>query len=159
MGRIIDLPSILIEHAAPNVDLVDGEGKTALMLAIIEQDKEMVEYLLHIGVNVFIQDSDGSTVLHYAALFGDAEIIQLLLANHVDPTLVNSLGYTALDVAEENENFNAVEILNGVVRDARPKKAKKRRVETGKVEDELKRSDWDDEDGEPARAGATHILR
>lgn len=64
--------------AGANLDLVELTGKTALILAVIEEESEKVELLLNAGADVRLLDDEGKSALDYAIQSGNEEIIQML---------------------------------------------------------------------------------
>jgi len=71
------IAKLLVDHGA-NIDAVNAEGKTALMLAVKAGHVRMVEYLLSVGANIEITDANGLTALRMAKANYAENIINLL---------------------------------------------------------------------------------
>ena len=79
-----DLENFLDEliQGGADLDLVDDEGKTALMVAIIMDKTTLAENLMNAGADLHIKDKEGSTALIHAARHHiyTSETTMLLLA-------------------------------------------------------------------------------
>lgn len=83
-----------------NVNLEDGGGNTALMLAVEAAWPEGVALLLQLRANVNAANRGGETPLMRAVQRRDAEMVRTLLAAKADPDQVDRLaGMTARDYA------------------------------------------------------------
>ena len=96
---------LLLKHSA-DVDAVDGNGSTTLMLASEKGQYATVKTLLESGANPNIQDNDLQSVLHRTIGSNTEEqvsndIIQLLIAFGADCNLLNYRGSTPLHMASE----------------------------------------------------------
>jgi ankyrin repeat protein len=72
---LIDL--CLMERVNPNGR--DGQGRTPLLIATLQQDWKTAHRLLDAGATVDLADKNGFTPLMAAAMHGDLEMFQLLL--------------------------------------------------------------------------------
>lgn len=92
---------ILIRNSA-NVNVAEPDGRTAIFIAVIEQDFEAVQSLVAAGadLNRFYDDfddmNDKKTVLMFACQVGVIEIIGFLLKGGADPNQKSTKGNTAL---------------------------------------------------------------
>ncbi|MFN3316869.1 MAG: ankyrin repeat domain-containing protein, partial [Raineya sp.] len=70
---------------------INDLGQTALMLATINQQKEVVDYLVMQGTDVNIKDDSGKTALHYALQYFDTDvseaITETIFAKNPDPNI------------------------------------------------------------------------
>ncbi|WP_215610259.1 ankyrin repeat domain-containing protein [Leptothoe spongobia] len=74
----IEIAHLLIEHGA-DVNWVDGEGVTPLILAAFKDHIELVQLLLQQGADTTVRDQWDRTALDYALRRGEADpIVQLL---------------------------------------------------------------------------------
>ncbi|MDA0866449.1 MAG: ankyrin repeat domain-containing protein [Cyanobacteria bacterium] len=75
-----DIAQLLIDHGA-EVNWVDGEGVTPLILASLKGHTALAELLLHHGADITVIDQWHRTALDYALRRGEADaIVQMLEA-------------------------------------------------------------------------------
>lgn len=105
-------------------------GKTALHLAALLPDSQIIEFLLYAGADPGIQDTLGRTILHILAEIGTAEIVAAetltnlseiseLKDSYVEYSggsyrltdIPNNGGFTALHIATLNNDTSMVEFL------------------------------------------------
>jgi len=105
---IIDRVNLLLQHGA-DIDAIDEEGRTPLLLAVAERHAEVVSLLLQQGAILTLSDEDKNSPLHIAAHSGNRKIVLLLLAkgarvNSLDDEgatpLHNAASQGALDIAK-----------------------------------------------------------
>ena len=96
---------------SPNVNETDTRWRTALDLAIYEEEEEIVDILLHHGFDVNVEDEDGDTPLHKASDHGSETIVQLLLKHGAKVSAIGFCVQTALHKAVYKENANIVRLL------------------------------------------------
>ena len=113
-----------------NINDVDSNGRTALMLASKAGHEEIVETLLSAGANGSqdshskasqvllkrgadpnIRKKDGATTLMYASQNGHSEVVQILLKGDADPNIRKKGEATALMYASQNNHSEVVQIL------------------------------------------------
>ncbi|XP_066483559.1 protein phosphatase 1 regulatory subunit 12C isoform X2 [Tiliqua scincoides] len=82
------------------VNGTNADGISALHQACIDENMEVVEFLVANGANVNQADNEGWTPLHVAASCGYIEIAQYLLDHGANIAAVNSDGDVPLDIAE-----------------------------------------------------------
>ena len=140
----------LINAPTINLNLLNPQGESPLMLASLKGQLELAEKMVEKGADV---NKTGWTPLHYAASTGQVKIIALLLENHAyidaespngstplmmasmygspesvkllidegaDPLLKNQQGLTALQFARNANRVDAVELMTEAVRRQRP---------------------------------------
>ncbi len=98
-------------HATPPDTVVNGGGRSLLMVAIEETNLPAVELLLARGADRNHRDDRGLTALALAAEMGFSEAIDVLLAAGADPNVRDAAGLTALDLAEEHGSHDIVAAL------------------------------------------------
>jgi ankyrin repeat protein/outer membrane protein assembly factor BamB len=109
VGRLRDMaaPVDLLVGEGVDVDSRDGEGRTALMNAVLSGRGEIVVRLLHHGADVDLRDSGGRTALvHAASREGGrrgVDIVRLLLDTGADTGIPDVGGKKAIDLAENHE--------------------------------------------------------
>ncbi|XP_070622919.1 protein phosphatase 1 regulatory subunit 12C [Erythrolamprus reginae] len=82
------------------VNGTNADGISALHQACIDENMEVVEFLVENGADVNQADNEGWTPLHVAASCGYNEIAQYLLDHGANIAAVNSDGDVPLDIAE-----------------------------------------------------------
>jgi ankyrin repeat protein len=81
-------------------------GATLLHMAINQQARHSVEWLLAEGADIEAEDSEGLRPLHEAVLAGAPELVELLLGRGADPNARASFGRQPLDLLGYNHgNF------------------------------------------------------
>jgi ankyrin repeat protein len=98
---------LLGKGADPN--LRDGEGNTALLLAVTGNFQAGVDLLLRIRANVNLGNSRGETPLMRAVQLRNLELVRLLLANGADPDQTDNVaGMSARDYAKADTRSPAI---------------------------------------------------
>ena len=91
-----------------------ARGWTALMVATVEGQMEVVRVLLGHGARVNAANMSGWTALRFAVSMGETEILRLLLEAGADANLADSGGQTALmQAAAENITDSLKVLLEG----------------------------------------------
>jgi ankyrin repeat protein len=85
-----------IDQYKPFIDLRDGSGHTALIWAIINRQKEMVELLLDRGASIQAADSAGWLPLTHAAYRGQEEMVDFLIEKGAAVDAKDNHGLTPL---------------------------------------------------------------
>jgi ankyrin repeat protein len=93
-----------------NVNCLNDDGTTPIMVALKYGQLHIVKYLFDRGADPSIVDGDASNVLHYAA--GTSESIEWVLANStIDINSTNASNATPLRWALGNSNLPAAILL------------------------------------------------
>lgn len=82
-----------------DINEVDGEGLTSLMVATIANDSVMVETLLNAGADPNAATLQGVSVLHFAAYHNRDRFSSLIIAAGAKPNVLDYRGQTPLHVA------------------------------------------------------------
>ena len=93
----VAVATFLVKQKA-NVNFNSSNG-TALMAAIVKNDKTLTVLLLEAKANIDLQDRNGFTALHYAIQFRNYEMIALLLQFQTNPNIKDNSGMSATDYA------------------------------------------------------------
>ncbi|KAL4227063.1 Ankyrin repeat [Mactra antiquata] len=95
----------------------DRYHTSPLMYAAREGHSEVLEMLVEAGANVNKQDNRGFTALTWAVSKKRKECVRRLIKLKANPRLKHSNGRTVIDMAETDNNFELLEILEGKKRD------------------------------------------
>ncbi len=102
-------------HIPKIVNIQNENGWTALIIAIYNNQKEIVKTLLMNGADLNICNFKGTTPLMYAksafVKHNDPEILQLLLSFDVDIYQKDYLEKNVLDYCLENNEIKALNII------------------------------------------------
>ena len=104
-----ELVSLLLEHGA-DINMTDGQGWSALHLAVIRGHSDCVVSILHLATRVDLM-TRGWTSLHLAALTDRVDIVSLLINAGADTSLRNAQGKTPLDIARDGDNAKTAAII------------------------------------------------
>lgn len=99
---------VLLDWPKTNVNALNANGESPLMLAAIQGQTEMVASLIKKGADV---NKTGWTPLHYAASKGHLAIMDLLLENHAYIDAESPNGTTPLMMAAQYGTTPAVKLL------------------------------------------------
>ncbi|KAM4016280.1 protein phosphatase 1 regulatory subunit 12C isoform 6-T6 [Anomaloglossus baeobatrachus] len=102
-GDLLEAEDMLRGQAGEEIiDSTNTDGISALHQACIDENLEVVEFLVNHGANVNQADNEGWTPLHVAASCGYMEIAEYLLKHSANIAAVNSDGDVPLDIAEDD---------------------------------------------------------
>jgi ankyrin repeat protein/signal recognition particle receptor subunit beta len=101
---------ILVDNKAA-LNAMDGDGKTALMIAAEKVDVPSLQLLLHAGADITLRDKTDRTVLHYAAELGLHDAAMLLLEKQADADVADKEGNTPLHIAAMKNSSAVVDVL------------------------------------------------
>lgn len=113
------VPAMLEKGA--DINLMDKDGETALVRAVINNRTEIAKDLLAMGANPNVQNRLGATPLNFASALGNTDLVRALLDKGANPTLKDEKGRTAQSIAAERKYTEIVSIL----REAEVKKKEK----------------------------------
>lgn len=94
-----------------NINYQDAEGKTALMVAAVTGDNELLKQLLRSDCQVDLTNHRGGTALMYAAARNQLPSTQSLINHHANINLRAENGWTALTLAAAKGNHEIVHYL------------------------------------------------
>ncbi|XP_041425433.1 protein phosphatase 1 regulatory subunit 12C isoform X4 [Xenopus laevis] len=117
-GDLLEAEEMLTGDSGKEViDSTNTDGISALHQACIDENLEVVEFLVNHRANVNQADNEGWTPLHVAASCGYMEIAEYLLKHSANIAAVNSDGDVPLDIAEDDcmETLLRAEIAKGGV--------------------------------------------
>lgn len=93
------------------IDMVDENGRTPLMYAVIANKGKSTRYLLKHGANVNIQDDSGNSALLWASCRGGFDAIKILLAHGADISQTDNEGRTVLHWATKLNSSECLRYL------------------------------------------------
>jgi ankyrin repeat protein len=94
-----------------NPDAYDGQRRTALQLAALSGDAEMVALLMKYRATARYKDPVGNTAMIYAANGGHTDAVAALIEGGANPNTANRRGLTALMIAARQGNLAMVQLL------------------------------------------------
>ena len=112
----------LITEENANLEAVDNNRRTPLILAAIFNKTEIMKLLLQHNANIEARDDDQSTALIYAACWNNTELLKILLQHNANIMAQNNRGCHAAYFAANNGHLEALKILvekDGAVIDLR----------------------------------------
>ena len=109
---------VLVRHNA-DVQAIDDDGSTALMLAAENGNVSCIEALLGRNADVQAASNDGRTALMFAARNGHVSCIETLVGHNADVQVADGGGCTALMLAARNGHVSCIEALAGLSKDVR----------------------------------------
>ncbi|TPX32287.1 hypothetical protein SmJEL517_g04574 [Synchytrium microbalum] len=99
------------KYYGADLDDVDADGCTPLLLAVTKKAIQTVETLLELGANVNLADNSGNTPLHEAAKENAANMVTVLVKGGADKSKVNKSGMTPLQIAQKAGYNNLLPVL------------------------------------------------
>ena len=108
-GDTDEVRAHLIRGESPHE--VGNDGRSALIIAVIAENRPMIEALLEHSASVFQTDRVGNTALHYAAEGGSDRIVALLIAGNAPIDETNGQGLTPLMMAARANRPGAAQAL------------------------------------------------
>lgn len=113
--RSIDYVSInVLLSDGVNIDTVDQEGNTPLMVAAQIGNPRIVDIILSHKADVNKQNNMGETALMIAAKTGQLEIVEKLVSHNANILTRNINGNTAVTLASKFGHNKIVSFLKGV---------------------------------------------
>ena len=94
-----------------NINAVDNNGRTPLMIAVFRDQGAIVKILLENGAQVNFQDNKGETALMYSVLINNEDIARLLIKKGANVHLYSRLGSTALTLAAYYNRLGMIKLL------------------------------------------------
>merc|ERR1719478_623918 len=94
-----------------DVNAKDFKGVTPLGYAVGHDQLSVVKVLIDAKANVNDVDSAGNSAVHFAAGYGRVKVLEHLLARGGNVSKVNQMGLTPLGAAQQNNQQQAVAIL------------------------------------------------
>jgi len=86
--------------AGVNVEQTNRTGLSAILVATMGGQKNVLHALLAAGANINVVGDEGQTCVHIAAIKNDTELMQILIEGSADLNRVNQDNQTPLDIAQ-----------------------------------------------------------
>ncbi|KAF9226585.1 ankyrin [Gyrodon lividus] len=99
MGAALRMARLYYDRYPWILDWSNSQGKTALHMAALKGNEELVRMLCDLGADFDLSDNKGNTPLHYASSWGHIPIVQLLIDRGCQFAARNNDGFTASDYA------------------------------------------------------------
>lgn len=96
-----------------SLDVVDREGRTLLMYAVLYERHSIVKYLLEHNANLSQQDKHKFTALHFSAQVGNVEIVETLLRAGADVNSKDDFGNSPIMKCKYNTPVDVFKLLVG----------------------------------------------
>jgi ankyrin repeat protein len=93
LGHISDAKQTLNDFG---IDVSDGDGRTALINAVIENKVDFACWLIENKADVNFRDRNGYSALHFAAQDLNVKIANILLVNGANPNIQDKYGNSPL---------------------------------------------------------------
>ncbi|KAF8897660.1 ankyrin repeat-containing domain protein [Infundibulicybe gibba] len=113
MGAALRMARLYFDRYPSVLDWSNINGKTALHMAALKGNEELVRMLCDLGADQDLADDMGNTPLHYASSWGHIPVVQLLIERGCQYTARNNEGFTASDYAY---SFSTKETLQDAAR-------------------------------------------
>ncbi|KAF8974436.1 ankyrin repeat-containing domain protein [Flammula alnicola] len=98
-GSHLRMARLYYERYSWILDWSNVHGKTALHIAALKGNEELVRMLCDLGADFDLSDNKGNTPLHYASSWGHIPTVQLLIERGCQYSARNNQGFTASDYA------------------------------------------------------------
>ena len=108
----LDIASQLIAAGADVNAVVTKSGATALQMAVLSGNHDMVRLLIDRDAGVNAVDKRGWAPIHVVALKGYADICKTLLENGADAGISTKQDYSARLIAMASENHDVLKVLD-----------------------------------------------
>ncbi|KAI0353571.1 ankyrin [Trametes cingulata] len=99
LGATLRMARMYIDRYPDILDWANTEGKTALHVAALKGNEELVRMLCDLGADFDLADNEGNTPLHYASAWGHITVVQLLIERGCQYSARNNQGFTPSDYA------------------------------------------------------------
>eukprot|EP00210_Caulerpa_lentillifera_P009126 g8700.t1 len=105
----------LLEAHLIDVDMKNSQGTTALHVAAMKGNIEIMQILINYGADISATTKEGDNVLHLALIEGKGEVVKFLLERVFFPRInvnqENSNGSTPLSIAAEKCDLDSILVL------------------------------------------------
>ncbi len=106
---------ILLINAGADINMQDAQGRTALYLAVLNEQNALIEHLIKSGADVNLVDNEGQSALFQAVVGGSDVLVKRLLSANADPLLANKQGWTALHYAASEKISEDEQVPSNII--------------------------------------------
>ncbi|KAG9317436.1 ankyrin repeat-containing domain protein [Chiua virens] len=99
IGAALRMARLYYDRYTWILDWSNSQGRTALHMAALKGNEELVRMLCDLGADFDLADNKGNTPLHYASSWGHIPVVQLLIERGCQFAARNNDGFTASDYA------------------------------------------------------------
>ncbi|EEB93641.1 hypothetical protein MPER_07670 [Moniliophthora perniciosa FA553] len=108
-GAALRMARLYFDHYPKTIHWANIHGKTALHVAALKGNEELVRMLCDLGADLNLTDNQGNTPLHYASAWGHIPVVQLLIERGCQYSARNDEGFTASDYAYSISTRDAIQ--------------------------------------------------
>ena len=103
---------VLAENHGASFDLVGKNGETLLHCAMVNDQREVINYLLSLpNCNINVADENGDTPLHWAAKYGQEDLVKFLVSKGADFRILNKAKKAPANLAKDESHDKVVQFL------------------------------------------------
>ncbi|KAF9268104.1 ankyrin [Marasmius fiardii PR-910] len=99
MRAALRMARLYYDHYPKTIHWANIHGRTALHVAALKGNEELVRMLCDLGAELNMSDNQGNTPLHYASAWGHLPVVQLLIERGCQYAAKNEEGFTPSDYA------------------------------------------------------------
>ncbi|EIN10402.1 ankyrin, partial [Punctularia strigosozonata HHB-11173 SS5] len=99
IGAALRMAVLYHERYPETLDWANSQGRTALHVAALKGNEDLVRTFCDLGADYDLPDNQGNTALHYASAWGHVPIVQLLIERGCSYTVRNNEGFNPSDYA------------------------------------------------------------
>ncbi|KAG7096810.1 hypothetical protein E1B28_004218 [Marasmius oreades] len=99
MRAALRMARLYYDHYPKTIHWANIHGRTALHVAALKGNEELVRMLCDLGAELNMSDNQGNTPLHYASAWGHLTVVQLLIDRGCQYAAKNEEGFTPSDYA------------------------------------------------------------
>ncbi|KAI0750775.1 hypothetical protein C8Q80DRAFT_1153869 [Daedaleopsis nitida] len=99
LGATLRMARMYIDRYPDILDWANTDGKTALHVAALKGNEELVRMLCDLCADFDLADNEGNIPLHYASAWGNIPVVQLLIERGCQYSARNNQGFTPSDYA------------------------------------------------------------
>ena len=125
-GNVEELKCLVEEHGKEAVNMEDSLGRPLAVRAVLEEQLEVLQFLIQNNANLALADDSGWTPLHYAAAYNDVRIATELINANASLTICQTYrGSKPVDVADSPQMISLLVYANLLAFNSELKELKK----------------------------------